>query len=214
MRYWRLRMKAYDRDHTAQGIALGQVGLWYGAWSAEDFYKARQGNSARQELAEVNERVLRWPAPGLTVASYETAVRFSEISQEDWVVLYCDEALHLLHLEAGMRSSPDHQLNVPEGKPEKELFKFRVVTERRTFRLDRLPDSYRLVPAVGRANVHTFLSTQRLMEVLGQAKDEDDAVRMFQEMPGSEWLELLGAASWESVCLGYLMQKEELMPRV
>lgn len=207
-RCWRIRMKAADRDYTRDAWRRGEVGIWYGAWSAEDFYAATASGKTQEFLAALPaQKDLGWKPP-LPKSYFDTASRFAAIAPTDWVVLYLDETLHFARLEGQMLSQREHPLNLGTG----EVFKYRRVTEHKSFRIRYLPDAYRLLAAAGRANVHEFQRTRQLVTVLSQAHDEAHAMQVLRELSAEEWLNLLGPSSWESLCLGYLILAEGFVP--
>jgi len=50
------------------------------------------------------------------------------------------------------------------------------------------------------------------VSLLGQCASEQEVQEKFRSMSLEEWLKCLGPAEWESLCLGYLIQKESYLP--
>jgi hypothetical protein len=92
-----------------------------------------------------------------------------------------------------------------------ESFKYREICDKKTFKLSKLPDAYRL-PAQGRSNVYQFKSMREHVRLLADHLNEDAINRAFGEKPFDELLDLLGASAWESFCFAYLIWEEEFVP--
>ncbi len=208
-RYWRMRGRDADgHDRSAEAWARGEVGIWYGAWSAEDWRKANSHapTSPKEYLNELpKQRELLWD---VTKSYVDTAHRFESIQSPDWVVTCFDGGLHLGRVSEAMDSREGHPLNCGS-----ELFKFRRVTHTKAFRLGHLPDVYRLIPSAGRSNVYQFGPGYRdLVALLARCDSERDIEEAFRAMPPDEWLDRLGPGEWESLCLGYLIQTQSYLP--
>lgn len=211
MSVWRVRMNhpATGEDVSKQAWERGEVGVWYGAWSAEDFHCAmtRHPHDPGSYLSALpRQQELGWSGP--VPASYvDTVRRLVGIGEADVVLVFFDQTLHLARASSELRSHTDHPLN-REG----ELFKYRLITDKRTFKLNQLPDVFRLVPSAGRSNVHRFTQARKLVDLLGDSADETDLNRRISAIPFKEWLDMLGWKSWESLCLGYLILQEGFVP--
>lgn len=207
-RFWRIRGRDGNGvDQSAVAWARGEVGIWYGAWSADDWHDANIGGAggAKDFLNALPHQRVLWQVPKTYV---DTARRFDGIAATDWVVTFHGDSLHLGRVEGPMRASPSHPLNCGP-----ELFKFRRVVEPKAFALTSLPDSYRLIPPAGRANVFQPRGTNReLLSVLAQCESEEEVERYFRGLSTEEWLDRLSPGEWEALCLGYLIQKENYLP--
>jgi len=199
-RYWRIRVKDYSsEDRFPQGWARGEIGVWYGAWSANDFVAALQTKDPARFLSDLPaQRELKMP---VSKAWLDTASRFNDITEEDWVFAYYDEHLWLARAIGPMQSVADHPFNVSH-----ELFKFRKIGHQKKFHLRLLPDSFRLLASAGRGNVHEVHGTRRLVELLADKENEDDVNNAIDAMTFQEWMDILGPSSWESMCMGYLIR--------
>jgi len=93
-----------------------------------------------------------------------------------------------------------------------ELFKYRRICDKKTFRLSRLPDAYWLLAAQGRSNVHQFNNIWEHVKLLAEHVNEDAINRAFGQRPFDELLDLLGASAWESFCFAYLIWEEDFVP--
>lgn len=88
---------AWDKDF---------VGVWYGNWSVEDFREAEAKAEPWRHLTEVNRRNgTPWP---VNEPDFNTAKRFFNIREQDWVVLYFDNALHLAQVRGEPKSDDDN----------------------------------------------------------------------------------------------------------
>jgi len=205
-RYWRIRIKygGYE-DLTSEAWGRNEVGIWYGAWSAEEFEAALKKDNPLRYLSEANKKHgLDWKVP----SSYlNNAKRFTSIEPQDWVVVYFDNALHLAHVGSKLLSSRDHPLN-----RERELFKYFKVKGKKSFSLNRLPDAFRVLRSAGRSNVYQLRSAGELIKLLGQASTESDVANTLKSKDLDEALELLGPTTWESVCLAYLVIEHDFVP--
>jgi len=206
--YWRIRMKDDEQaDRSEEGWKRNEVGIWYGAWTADDLAKARKGNNPLKYLADVPAQGgLRW---GLSNNSLNTAIRFADIPDGHWVILYFGSKLRVAKIRGQLRSEPNHPLNLSSG----EVFKFRHIEAKKEFDLEKLPDVYRLIPSAGRGNVHQFNGNYReLVRLLAESPDEQAVQESIRSRPLEEALDLLGDSGWESLCLGYLILEENFVP--
>jgi hypothetical protein len=206
--YWRIRMKDGEgQDFSADGWNRDEVGIWYGAWTADDFGDALKSCDPLKHLAQLpHQKVFGWE-PSANFLS--TARRFSEIPDGHWVVLYFGNKLCLARLRGKLRSGTRHPLNRSWG----EVFKFRRIEAKKEFNLSRLPDVYRLIPSAGRGNVHQFNGQYReLVRLLADTENEQEVVAKVRSVPLAQALELLGDSGWESLCMGYLILEEGFVP--
>ncbi len=200
-------MKYGDENLSAQAWAMDQVGIWYGAWEAKELRAALKIDNPLSYLSNINaQHGLTWEVPS---SFLNTAKRFDHIKSQDWVVVYFENALHLAHIKEGLASSQDHPLN-RNG----ELFKFRQITDKKSFSLNQLPDAFRLLSSAGRGNVFQFRNGRRLIELLGQASTAADVTNILKAKSLDETLDLLGPTAWESVCLTYLIVNCDFVPAV
>lgn len=208
-RYWRIRARGpkrrlFDEEFAEHGI----VGIWYGGWSADDWAAARDKDTAAIAKAlssSEGHASFDWTVPKSFI---DTARRFDQIRESDWVVL-CDAlTITMCRIGGPMKSSADHPLN-HDG----QVLKHRPIVSKKTFQLDSLPDVYRLLKSAGRGNVHQFHSTnRRMVQTLADAEKEVEVWQSRAELPVDDWLAHLSPSEWESLCLGYLIQEESYLP--
>lgn len=222
-KFWRVRMRYTpqkgDNDFSEKAWERGQVGIWYGAWSADDYYKAQ---TPKQEY--LNSKV---PAHhgliqklGTKVAlgrnEINTIERFIRMPQSDWVVACFQNAIHLARLLPGpLQCDESSDLNRPHPEaPEiQELWKYRLISaDRLRFDLSKLPDFYSLIPQAGRSNVFVLDTYQTALQILANARTEEGVRTTFEAMDQEQRLDFLGPKEWESFCLGYLIIKEQFVP--
>jgi hypothetical protein len=208
-RYWRVRSRDANRvDRGVDFWTRREIGIWYGGWTATDWLAV--ADKSDRDIAEYLSSLPRqiacsWPVPSRYV---QTMRRFASITADDWVVGYYGGSIHLGRLDGPVQSSLDHPLNCG-----KEVFKFRRLQERKSFPLSELPDSYRLIPSAGRSNVHQYHGTTlNLIRWLAASSNSNEVAERVAETPVGEWLDLLGPSEWESVCLGFLIEKEGYLP--
>jgi hypothetical protein len=211
-RYWRVRMKVEGYiDLSTKAWDRGEVGIWYGAWSADEWRTACMTDNADpwRSLRELpHQQALGWGKLDLGPVR-----RFESIGPDDWVIVFLREkgAIGLAKLSAGMQSDQQHPLNT--GNPEvSETFKFRKIVNSKTFRLSELPDAYRLLPAQGRGNVHEFHSMYGHVQLLASHETEESIRASLWEMPFDELIGILGASAWESVSTAYLTIEHGFVP--
>jgi len=210
-KYWRMRCRN-DRDYSKDAWNREEVGIWYGAWSAGDWYAATQGAASPQHQcgylkALPHQTALGWN-PALSKASFDTARRFANIADDDWVVVYFDGCLHVGHVIGPLESDIQHPLNCSP-----EILKYRRVHSRKSFSLALLPDEYRLIPAAGRGNVHEYWDTNRfLVKLMAEFSSEQEVTREIRKLSPKEWLDVIGPTGWESLSLGFLILQEQFVP--
>lgn len=205
-KYWRIRMKyGAEEELTHEAWARDEVGIWYGAWSARDWSAATAADDPLADLSRLNrEGGLAWDMPP---NFFSLVKRFVGIEAHDWILVYLDNTLALARVCGDMRSSSKHPLNRAG-----ETFKYRKITGKKTFALDRLPDAFRLLRAAGRGNVFQPRGSGALVRLLGQAADENEVAAILKAKSLSDFLSLLGPTSWESVCHAYLSFEYGFVP--
>lgn len=155
-RFWRIRMKVgNEHERTREAWDRDEVGIWYGAWTAQDWQEAVQrcSDNPRWHLNSLAaQRDLGWE---VTKGYADTAWRFADIAETDWVVVYLrdNQTIGLARLAGELSSDANHPLNT-----DTELFKYCELKDKKTFAIGQLPDSYMLLGAQGRGNVHQFNS--------------------------------------------------------
>ncbi|WP_424946355.1 hypothetical protein [Candidatus Spongiihabitans sp.] len=213
----RIRGKdASNCDHAKRAWEMGQVGVWYGAWSPEELDNAIEKRSeegkvtALEYLANTKrQKKLDW-GESYPEKMFDTCWRFQDITENrDWVVVYFDDALHLGQLQGGIETNEDHDLNNDNG----ELFHFRRLINKKCFPFTDLPDSFRLLTSAGRGNVHQHNDIYtRLLKLLAKNPNSEAVKDYFATLKTAEWLEFLGPTDWESLCLGYLIIEYDYVP--
>jgi hypothetical protein len=133
----------------------GEVGIWYGAWSVDDWSTSLTMPDQFRYLSELPQPSGRGE---FRKTDFDTAKRFISITENDLVVVFFDESLYLARVHGGWKSRPNDSMN-RNG----EIFKYREIVDKKSFRLGRLPDSYRLISSAGRANVHEFSEARRAL---------------------------------------------------
>jgi hypothetical protein len=153
------------------------------------------------------QRNLEWDVSARYV---DTARRFKDISDEDWVVIYLSDTqeIGLAKIRSPLCFEAKHPLNLDNG----ELFKYRLIRDKKTFRLLSLPDAYWLLPTQGRGNVHQFNNMREHVRLLAEHLNEDAVNRAISQKPFDEMLDVLGASAWESFCFAYLIWEEGFVP--
>lgn len=202
---WRIRMRCNNHEVTKEAWEKGVVGIWYGAATAEEITRALNLNSREGQdflMSLPNQLKLNWTGIDLNIPR-----RFSQIAEDDWIFTYYGDSLHFAHVSSAMRSDSDHEWNF-DG----ETFKYRSIVQKKSFPLRDLPDGFRLLTMSGRSNVHRVPGTEKLVRILADSTDTENAKRKIREMSLTKWLDVLGPSSWESLCLAYLIREIGFVP--
>ena len=212
---WRVRMKVGgDTERSTAAWERGEAGLWYGAWSAEEWRGAISSRpsdpwSILRDLPA--QRALGWGDR----LDLSPAVRFEAIGPRDWCVVYLKDRreIGLARLEPGLRSDDDHPLNHDYGGGRKETFKYRRMVDRKSFKVAELPDAYRLIGAQGRSgNVHRFHAMRTHVRLLAEQGDAAGVRAALNALSFGDLIEALGASAWESLCTAYLILEHGFVP--
>jgi hypothetical protein len=91
--YWRIRLKNQDGEFADDAWRRNEVGIWYGAWSPDDFRNVDQPDRTNQQIADLlnnlpNQRNLidseAWDGP-ISASYIGTARRFfDKVAEGDW----------------------------------------------------------------------------------------------------------------------------------
>jgi hypothetical protein len=194
-------------DLTKRAWEQGIVGIWFGAWKLQDL-NAVQGHNPK-DAAEIlsnlpAQRALKEPIKQVYV---HTSRRFQNIDKHDWVFVYYDNAIHL-----GQLTSPISAQPVKEFERNGELFKARRISHCKLFRLDDLPDSFRLLACAGRSTVHQVHGAELLIQMLAESESAEEVTQKFRRLDWGDWLNALGPKGWESLCLAYLILEKGYLP--
>ncbi|HEX5452939.1 MAG TPA: hypothetical protein VFX06_04035 [Stellaceae bacterium] len=207
---WRIRVKVGKiDDYTREAWDRCEVGVWYGAWSAQDFRDAvSQKNVASATYLRnlPDQKNLAWNESD---SFFYPAIKFGNIPNGDWIVVFLRETqeIGVAQICAEIQSEKNHPLNLYG-----ETFKFRKLADKKKFKLSHLPGAYCLLPAQGRGNVHRFNGMQGHVDLLVKSQAEEDVSQALHQMQSEEFLDFLGAAEWESFCTAYLIIEEDLVP--
>ncbi|HJU14955.1 MAG TPA: hypothetical protein VJ770_00670 [Stellaceae bacterium] len=208
--YWRIRVIVGNtEDRTRDAWNRDEVGVWYGASTAQDCIDALVQNNVTPANYLWNlpaNRALNWD---ITDGFFRPLVRFTQIPVGDWAVVFFRETqqIGIAQICSIIQSDENHLLNL-NG----EIFKFRKLCNKRIFRLSHLPGAYHLLPGWGFGNVNRINGLQKHVSLLIQSQTEADVSRALRAMPHNDLLDFLGAAEWESFCTAYLIIEEGFVP--
>jgi hypothetical protein len=206
--YWRIRMRDWQSDRTQEAWENNEVGIWYGAWTMEDYEYALLNHPTAisdhlKTCSEKRNPEWKWnPDVG-------PMRRFIGIKETDWVVVYLRKAkeIGIARVCSSVQSRLNHPFN--DGG---EIFKYRKITNKKQFRIPSLPDAYSLIPSQGRGNVFQLRGMSKHIELLAESEDESSVYRALATKSFDELLDLLGASAWESFCVAYLILEEGFVP--
>jgi hypothetical protein len=183
-----------------------RIGIWFGAWRSSDLAKidGLSSKEAAKKLTALPAQKKLGPVSGKHV---DVIRRFQNLSCADWVFSYFSQAIHLGQV-ASSTLIVDDDAFARKGEP----FKTRKLKNLKSFELDRLPESFRLLSSAGRGTLHQLGATRILMDMLVRSSTVEDAVREYQGLGWEEWLEALGPKGWETLCLAYLIYEKNFVP--
>jgi hypothetical protein len=209
MAYWRIRMTfGPTKENLTKDVwEKGIIGIWYGAWNPSDLLKCSDQsptNIARSLSLLPAQRKLGKKVKKEHVHSIQ---RFEGITPEDWVFVYYDQSLHIARVDSAILAN-----DVKEFAREGELFKARKIREAKTFRLDQLPESFRLLSCAGRGTIHELGATRSLVQMLAENNSAKSVNKAYRRLSWGDWLDALGPKGWETICLAYLIQEKQFVP--
>jgi len=194
----------------------GKVGIWYGGWTAKDLEEALQKGTPDEQKDWLSNVPAQRQLFEVTWGFFKTSLRFRRIRELDWVYVYFDEALHFAHVTGPLESDAHSELNeknpsFPSAPP--EVFKYRRIGDKKSFRLGRLPTSFLILRSAGRSNVYEHRTSYwHLVKMLAECKDESEVCERFRGLSLSEWLEWADDKTWEAICEGYLIFEQDFVP--
>jgi hypothetical protein len=209
-KYSRIIVRFPGHDKTREAWAKGIVGIWYGAWTAEEFERALARPDPIEYIASLpHQRALGWKPNPFPDACFKVGQEFARIAESDWVYSYFDDSLHLGQLHGKLQSNSAHEWNF-EG----EVFKYRTLRNEKEFSLSALPDSFRLLTMVGRGGLNPVPSGthEKLIAILAASASTAEAKQAIAVLPWQEWVAILAPKCWESLCLAYLIRKVGFVP--
>ena len=200
-------------DYTGRAWEMDRVGIWYGSWLPDDLYGAYGDPNVRPVIASsmalnLNEIMeARGSSCAISESGANTARRFDDLLSGSWVFVYFDRTLHFAQIaNDGLFCEPE-MFQVGE-----ELFKYKRIHNKKSFRLSELPDPFMLLAPAGRSNVYRVGSCEGLVELLQSSRDSTEVRQKFSEMEWDQWLKALGPRGWESLCTGYLILAHGYLP--
>lgn len=155
--FFRIRMNfRQEKERAKCAWNMGQVGIWFGAWTPDELNKADilckdEGKDAAAKYMEAREeeKTCKWE---FKKSYFETCIRFRDIEEhKDWVVVFFDETLCIGQLDGNIQTKVKHEFNF---KP--EIFHFRSVINQITRPLEESP-AYKLIKNTGQQTVHRHI---------------------------------------------------------
>ena len=152
----------------------------------------------------------------LSASELSTCKRFTEIKPRDWAYVYFGESLHFARVQGPLETSDSELFNLknphfPDGP--RELFKFRRLYGKKSFRLGLLPTSFLILRSAGRSNVYEHSNSYwHLVKMLADSSDEAEVCERFRGLSVYDWLDWAGDKTWESISESYLIFEREFVP--
>lgn len=217
-KFWRMRMAFGSGGKDVAKIAWesDRVGIWYGGWSAEEFEEALKRGSSDKQRAWLSQTAAQTKLFEITPEYFNTCIRFKNIRSSDWIYVYFDDALHFARVNGPMETSDSEVFNLknstsPDEPP--ELFKYRKITEKKSFRLGQLPTSFLILRSAGRSNVYEHNNSYwHLVKMLAECDTESEVCERFRKLSLVEWLDWADDKTWEAICEAYLILERDFVP--
>lgn len=218
-KYWRIRMTfgAGGKDVTRSAWEKDIVGIWFGGWNAEEFAAAMQKSTVNEQRAYLSQSPAQSRLFSLSAKDFNTCLKFNSIASTDWVYVYFDEAFHFARVNAKMETSCSEAFNFknaafPDSPP--ELFKYRRITEKKSFKLGQLPTPFLILRSAGRSNVvHEHNDSYWiLVKMLAGCSSEAEVCEKFGNLSLNEWLDLANDKTWEAISEAYLILEKDFVP--
>ncbi|KAL8965404.1 MAG: hypothetical protein Q9183_003869 [Haloplaca sp. 2 TL-2023] len=199
-----MKQGATGKDYAEELWNQSLVGLMFGTWTI-DYALGGDGEPdpdkidashleavcpQPQEIKEIpfDDRFLQAPRRFLL-----------DMSVDDRVVVAFNDAIHIGTIGEGFLRDPNGS-----REPYGEYFKCRPVQDKKSFPLEELPGSYRLLTSAGRSAIqrtHAYRELVNLLDVSNSAKEVEDAVR---GTSNTRFLDMLSDKQWEVVSEQYL----------
>jgi len=192
------------------------VGIWYGGWSVLEFDEALRHKTIAQQIAHLSQSPAQSKLFEIGPREFNTCLRFSKIEPTDWVYVYFDDALHFARVQGDLETSDSEVFNLknssfPDAPP--ELFKYRRITEKKSFRLGQLPPSFLILRSAGRNNVYEHSDSYwHLVKLLAECRTEAEVCERFRSLSLVDWLSWASDKTWEAICEAYLILERDFVP--
>lgn len=197
MTAWIIKMKFQWRDHDL-GTQLweeGLVGIRHGHWTVADVV-AKDGRITTEAVDALDEDLLYKPASRSTIRMF-----LCDAEDGDIVVWPRKKTIHLGRLDGQARDYTGFDPRADDGG---DPAKVRPLRERKTFRLDDLPSGYRLLPTAQRGTFSRTHAYRDLVEIAAECDDASEVRQQFSTLSIEEFLPMLSAKSWETLCDQFL----------
>ena len=198
MKYWYMRMKqgAGGHDFAKELWKKELVGVLWGTWRICHV----QDENGQIDPDKVSYEHIQGACPQPTQFTRQWLVQprtfLLQVESGDRVLTIFDNAVHIGTVGDGFLDD--------ETPPDGEVFKCRPIHSRKTFPLDELPASFRLLSNTGRRAVQGIGACAPHAELLDKCDSPEQVRDKIAKMPASEFLEMLSPAQWEIVCSEYL----------
>lgn len=217
MSCYRIRMKygADGKDFSKRVWNESLVGIWFGSWDVADLYAAYEAYRPKQNHEVTNQEIEKYvntvlrerELPENMQSSFVPTIKaFDELPASTWVFTYFDGHLHFGQI------ADVNPYDEPRFDWNEEHFKAKWVENRKSFEVAKLPDAFRLLASAGQQTLHQVRSYEKLVSILIEAEDVDDALLAIRRLSLPEWIDALGSKGWESICTAYLILEHGFLP--
>lgn len=215
MAYWFMRMRqgSDGEDFTSELWGQNLIGIMFGTWTI----------GLVLDGDEIDEQKLhtktfeKYPPEGYSSFRknwFHSIRRFlTEMTAGHKVVAEFDGSLHIATVTDEFLGDPKQPSQTNQA-PRKygEHFKCRRVSDSKTFRLEKLPSSYRLISSTGRGAVQRIRAYEPLVELLDRCNSPEEVTEYCRNMPTERLLEVISPKQWEAICAEYLRGTEGIRP--
>lgn len=210
MTYWFMRMKqgSKGKDFAPELWDQDRIGVMFGTWTLDDVREEAGGIDESKVTHEWLSQYKTDNVPTYKRSWSDSSRRFLvEMSSDDRVVVEFGGALHIATVTDEFMGNPD-SLRPEHG----ECFKCRRIRNPKTFPLEKLPSSYRLISSTGRGAVQRIIAYQPLVELLGRFDSPEEVTEACCKMQTEKVLGMLAPKQWEAICAEYLRDTEGVRP--
>ncbi len=185
------------------------IGVMFGIWTID--HVLTNGDLDKSKVTF--ERLQKHPPSGEPTFKknwFDSVRRFLiEMNADDKVVIGFNGSLHIATVTDKFEGDPN-----PALREKGEQFKCRRIQRehKKSFPLEKLPSSYRLISGTGRGAVQRINAYRPLVELLDRCDSPEEVTEECRRMPTERFMTMLSPKQWETVCAEYLRDTEGVRP--